>query len=100
MTRWRPTLPRPPPKANSHLGHYHRPRSGVIWIWGRLAYAVIPAKAGIQSLDNAFQEVFGVDSRFRGNDGVGEQPFDASDATTTGQGMSCLTCSADLQSLP
>jgi hypothetical protein len=27
-----------------------------------------------------------VDSRFRGNDGVGEHPFDANDATTRGAG--------------
>jgi hypothetical protein len=45
--------------------------SGVICSYRPLAYAVIPAKAGIQSLDNAFPEVCGVDSRFHGNDGVG-----------------------------
>jgi hypothetical protein len=47
-----------------------RAASGVICSQRPLAYAVIPAKAGIQSLDNAFPEVCGVDSRFRGNDGV------------------------------
>ena len=44
--------------------------SGLICSWRPLAYAVIPARAGIQSLDNALPEACGVDSRFRGNDGV------------------------------
>jgi len=52
---------------------YRRIRVGGQWriLQCPLAYAVIPAKAGIQSLDNAFPEVCGVDSRLRGNDGVG-----------------------------
>ena len=54
--------------------------SDVTWSQRRLASAVIPAKAGIQSVDNAFPQVRGVDSRFRGNDGVGEHPFDANGA--------------------
>ena len=56
--------------------------SGAIWIQCPLAYAVIPAKAGIQCLDDASPEVSGLDSRFRGNDGVGPHPFDASDVVT------------------
>jgi len=42
---------------------------------------VIPAKAGIQSVDRAFPKVYGMDSRFRGNDfGVGH-PSLANDTT-------------------
>ena len=37
-------------------------------------------------MDTAFPEVCGVDSRFRGNDSVGDHPFDANDATTRGAG--------------
>ena len=33
-----------------------------------LPVTVVPAKAGIQSVDSAFSKVWGVDSRFRGND--------------------------------
>ena len=37
--------------------------------WGnRLGTRVIPAKAGIQSVDSVFPKVCRVDSRFRGND--------------------------------
>ena len=35
---------------------------------------VIPAKAGIQSVNSAFPKVCGVDSRFRGNDCDLERP--------------------------
>ena len=39
-------------------------------IWNIIPYEtpVIPAKAGIQSVDSAFPKDCGVDSRFRGND--------------------------------
>jgi hypothetical protein len=43
---------------------------------------VIPAKAGIQSVDGAFPKVRGVDSRLRGNDCGLERRCRASDATT------------------
>ena len=51
---------------------------GVIWS------AVIPAKAGIQSVDSAFSEVCGVDSRFRGNDTRTELIPIPNDTGTTG----------------
>jgi len=41
---------------------------GVIWDGIPLGTPVIPAKAGIQSVDSAFLKVCRVDSRFRGND--------------------------------
>ena len=43
---------------------------------------VIPAKAGIQSVNSAFPKVGGVDSRFRGNDCGLERPCLANDTTT------------------
>jgi hypothetical protein len=43
---------------------------------------VIPAKAGIQSVDTAFPKVCGVDSRFRGNDCDLQRPFLAKDTST------------------
>ena len=42
--------------------------SGVIWSISPNETPVIPAKAGIQSVENAFPKVCRVDSRFRGND--------------------------------
>ena len=41
---------------------------GVIWHGVPFETPVIPAKAGIQPVDSAFPKVWGVDSRFRGND--------------------------------
>jgi hypothetical protein len=41
---------------------------GIIWDGTRFETPVIPAKAGIQSVDSAFPRVCRVDSRFRGND--------------------------------
>jgi hypothetical protein len=41
---------------------------GVIWDGIPFGTPVIPAKAGIQSVDRAFPKVCRVDSRFRGND--------------------------------
>jgi len=56
--------------------------SGVIWNIIPYETPVIPAKAGIQSVDSAFPKVCGVDSRLRGNDcGLG-RPFLANDTTT------------------
>ena len=55
-----------------------------------LSEPVIPAKAGIQCVEcrggsrTAPSRVCRPDSRFRGNDGVGEHPFDANDTTTRG----------------
>ena len=43
---------------------------GVIWNGIPHETPVIPAKAGIQSVDNGFPGVCGVDSCFRGNDGA------------------------------
>jgi hypothetical protein len=45
---------------------------------------VIPAKAGIHSVDSAFPKVCGVDSRFRGNDCGLERPFLAHYTITVG----------------
>jgi hypothetical protein len=42
--------------------------AGVIWNGDPLDPRVIPAKAGIQSVDSASPWVCEVDSRFRGND--------------------------------
>jgi hypothetical protein len=46
--------------------------AGAIWNGDPLEPPVIPAKAGIQSDDNASPNVCGVDSRFRGNDYVSQ----------------------------
>ena len=54
---------------------------GVIWYWVPFETPVIPAKAGIQSFDNAFPKVCRVDSRFRGNDGL-QRPCLANDTGT------------------
>jgi len=48
----------------------------------RKGTAVIPAKAGIQSVGNPFPKARGVDSRFRGNDGGLERPCRANHTTT------------------
>ncbi len=55
---------------------------GVIWSWIPFATPVIPAKAGIQSVDGAIPMDCGVDSRFRGNDCSREHPCLASNTTT------------------
>jgi hypothetical protein len=82
----RPALRDPRLFSMSAVNQRRAAGSGVIWSQRPIAYAVIPAEAGIQSLDNAFPGVYSVDSRFRGNDGVGEHPFDANGATTRGAG--------------
>jgi hypothetical protein len=58
--------------------------SGVIWNIIPYETPVIPAKAGIQSVESAFPKVCGVDSRFRGNDCGLERPCLANDTTTAG----------------
>jgi len=55
---------------------------GVIWNGISYGTPVIPAKAGIQSLDSAFPKVCGVDSRFRGNDYDMHRPRLANDTCT------------------
>ena len=57
------------------------PGGGVIWNIIPYETPVIPAKAGIQSVDSAFPKVYGVDSRFRGNDCGLERPCLANDTT-------------------
>ena len=59
-----------------------RAGSGVIWDCIPYEPPVIPAKAGIQSVDRAFPRVCGVDSRFRGNDDGLERPCLANDTTS------------------
>ena len=54
--------------GNTDLGRHPGLGSGVICGARALQAAVIPAKAGIQSVDISFPKVCGVDSRFRGND--------------------------------
>ena len=56
--------------------------SGVIWRGTRFDTPVIPAKAGIQSVDSTSPKVCRVDSRFRGNDCDFLRPALANDATT------------------
>ncbi len=53
-------------------------------MWNIIRYEtpVIPVKAGIHSVDNAFPKVRGVDSRFRGNDCGLERPCLANDTAT------------------
>ena len=60
------------------------PLSGAGVIWNGVPYEtlVIPAKAGIQSIDSALPKVCGVDSRFRGNDRDFQRPCLANDAST------------------
>jgi hypothetical protein len=41
----------------------------VVWNGITRHTPVIPAKAGIQSIGHGWAKLFGVDSRFRGNDG-------------------------------
>ena len=55
---------------------------GVIWDGIPFETPVIPAKAGIQSVDSAFPRVCRVDSRFRGNDCGFERPCLANDTST------------------
>ena len=42
--------------------------AGVVWNGITRHTPVIPAKAGIQSIGHGWAKLFGVDSRFRGND--------------------------------
>ena len=56
--------------------------SGVIWNIIPNRTPVIPAKAGIQSVDSVFPKACGVDSRFRRNDCGLERPCLANDTTT------------------
>jgi hypothetical protein len=56
---------------------------GVIWNIIPSETPVIPAKAGIQSVNSAFPKVCGVDSRFRGNDCGLEPPCLANDTTSS-----------------
>ena len=62
--------------------------AGIGVIWNGIPYEtpVIPAKAGIQSVNSAFPRVCGVDSRFRGNDCGLEPPCLANDTSTTVRG--------------
>ena len=55
---------------------------GVIWDGIPFETPVIPANAGIQSVDSAFPKVCEVDSRFRGNDCGFERPCLANDTST------------------
>jgi hypothetical protein len=50
----------------------------------RFEMPVIPAKAGIHSVDGAFPKVRGLDSRFRGNDGDLVGSCLANDTSTQG----------------
>ena len=56
--------------------------SGVIWNGIHFEVPVIPAKAGIQSVDSLFPRTSGVDSRFRANDCGLQRPCPANDTTT------------------
>ena len=67
----------PPPGPTSWLRG-----SSVIWSGVLYGTAVIPAKAGIQSVGSPFPMVRRVDSRFRGNDGGLERPCRANHTTT------------------
>jgi hypothetical protein len=62
-----------------------RPDAGVICETWALEAVVIPAKAGIQSLDSAFPQVCRVDSRFRGNDWRFERDPIPNDTATEGR---------------
>ena len=55
---------------------------GVIWDGIPFETPVIPAKAGIQSVDSGFLKVCRVDSRFRGNDCGLQRPCLANDIST------------------
>jgi hypothetical protein len=57
--------------------------AGVSVIWDGIAFdtPVIPAKAGIHSMDSAFPKVCGVDSGFRGNDCRLQRPCLANDTS-------------------
>jgi hypothetical protein len=68
----RPVLPTEQPAAGV----------GVIWDGMPFETPVIPAKAGIQSVDSAFPKVCGVDSRFRGNDCDLQRPCLPNDTST------------------
>ena len=63
---------------------------GIMWNIIRYETPVIPAKAGIHSVDNAFPKVRGVDSRFRGNDCGLERPCLANDTATLRFTRACV----------
>ena len=54
----------------------------VLWSWIPFERHVIPAKAGIHSLNLWKCAAVQMDSRLRGNDGTGEHPFLANDTST------------------
>jgi hypothetical protein len=62
--------------------HVPQKEGGVIWNGIHFETPVIPAKAGIQSVDILFPKTCGVDSRFRGNDCGLVGPCLANDTTT------------------
>ena len=66
--------------------------SGVIWNGIYFERTVIPAKAGIQSVDSLSPRTCGVDSRFRGDDCDLRRPCLANDTRTPVS--SFLTCFA------
>ena len=68
-------------RYSTKLTHYRKEGSGVIWNFIPYETPVIPAKAGIQSVNSAFPKVCGVDSRFRGNDCGLERPCLANDTS-------------------
>jgi hypothetical protein len=59
--------------------------AGVIWDGILVETPVIPAKAGIQFVDNAFPKACGVGSRFRGNDYDLRRPCLANDTSAPGE---------------
>jgi len=77
--------------------------AGVIWNVIPYETPVIPAKAGIQSVDSAFPKVCGVDSRpsassgqaFRGNDSGLKRLFLANPTTTGMRGACWAVCSSE-----
>jgi len=75
--------------------------SGLDAIWDAIPFEkpVIPAKAGIQFVDNAFPQVCGVDSRFRGNDG-GFQPSCLANYTTPLGGVAKGKIKPELEQAP
>ena len=59
--------------------------AGVIWNGIPFETLVIPAKAGIEPVDSAFPKLWGVDSRFRGNEYPWERRRVANDTSTGDQ---------------
>ena len=69
-----------PPRHQAIIGQFAG--AAVIWNGDPLDPRVIPAKAGIQSIDSALPKVCRVDSRFRGNDCGFERPCLANDTNS------------------